>query len=650
MKKNYLLILKTSVLLFVLVGCGSTRIRNSKSESAKSAKMKLPAADISPRQKVPQASADSLFVNGTKHYQAKDYLKAFDFFAAALRSYEAQQKTDSNTVALVNKERESRLYLLRSATQLGRWSESLSLSESLLASSELQGQKRSETYQLRVRALEATGDHLLLLSTLTEIRRNPSLQQEHEPSRLKSIAAIENQLYQGELETFLEKSDDPELKATASNRLAEIALNNKDVDQARSYFKQVISLVPNTERAHNAENYLQQLDSLSKVESKTIGVILPLSGKHPQVAQKTLRGLQMGLGLTSNLRSSFKLAVIDDESNSDRASRGVDRLVKEDNVIAIVGSLLSKTAGSIASKSSEYGVPNINLSQKSGVTELGPTIFRNALTSEMQVRELVRYSIEEKGMQKFAILYPNDPYGVEYANLFWDEVRARGGQITSVQSYSTKETDFRYVVQRLVGTYYTDARIDEYKVRLKDWSDNNKKTLHNQPPETLLPPIIDFDAIFIPDSAKALGQISAMLSFNDIRGIKLLGTNLWNTPGLAKRAGNWSSSLIFVDSFVATDQAFQNLNFVRQYKALFNEEPGPFEIQAYDTGLILRQLIIQGASSRQSLAEALSRAQNIPSANGVLSISSDREFERPISVLGLSNGQISTISPNSSIK
>jgi ABC-type branched-subunit amino acid transport system substrate-binding protein len=213
--------------------------------------------------------------------------------------------------------------------------------------------------------------------------------------------------------------------------------------------------------------------------------------------------------------------------------------------------------------------------------------------------------------------------------------------VTAAQIYSPKETDFRYVVQRLVGTYYVDVRGDEYRLRLKEQKDNPKaKSVRSETPESLLPPIVDFDAVFIPDSAKALGQIAAMLSFNDVKGIKLLGTNIWNVPGLQKRAGNWTKDLLFVDSFVTSDAIFENSAFVRDYKALFNEEPGIFELQGYDSALVLRQLISQGYSSRETLNRALGGMHDIPGALSRLSMGPDHEIERPLVALTLENGQI----------
>ena len=70
---------------------------------------------------------------------------------------------------------------------------------------------------------------------------------------------------------------------------------------------------------------------------------------------------------------------MDSKNNADAARKAVKRLVIEDNVIAIVGGLLSKTAHAISSKANELGVPNISLSQKPGITEIGNYVFRKRI-------------------------------------------------------------------------------------------------------------------------------------------------------------------------------------------------------------------------------------------------------------------------------
>ncbi|MBO9668002.1 MAG: penicillin-binding protein activator [Bdellovibrio sp.] len=492
-----------------------------------------------------------------------------------------------------------------------------------------------------VPSVAAPTDPLEALKALVNQSIQAPTKQEQDVYRLRAIEDVENRLNERQLEEVAGNSDYGFLRGHAMYRLGEKSLDERDLSRAKKYFSGVIDYLPGSDLAARSQDIISQLEAARNVSSKTVGVVLPLSGKNAPVGQRALRGLEMGLGLHVP-GSGFKLAVMDSEGNPDSARRGVERLVKEDNVIAVVGSLLSKTAPAVAAKSDELGVPSIALSQRSGLTEIGPTVFRNSLTSEMQVRQLVRTAMDDMGMKKFAVLYPNDQYGVEFTNIFWDEVLARGGQITAIQTYSTKETDFRLVIQRLVGTYYGEGRQDEFNVRLKELKQSDKKrSARKDNTETVLPPITDFDAIFIPDSAKAMGQIAAMLAFNDVRGVKLMGTNLWNTPGVAKRAGNFANNLIFVDSMAPTAQ--EQSRFLAEYKNLYGETPSLIEVQAYDAGLILRQLIASGADSRESLARRLTDLKKFPGALGSLTMSSEREIERPVVSLTVEKGEIAPL-------
>ncbi|WP_413559164.1 penicillin-binding protein activator [Bdellovibrio sp. HCB209] len=484
-------------------------------------------------------------------------------------------------------------------------------------------------------------DPLENLKNLVVMSVQAPTKQEQDVYRLRAIEDVENRLNEKQLEEVADNSDYGYLRGHAMSRLADKALEERDISKAKKYYAGVMDYLPESDLAARAKDIISQLDAAKNVQSKTIGVVLPLSGRNAPVGQRALRGLEMGLGLHVP-GSGFKLAVMDSEGNPDSARRGVERLVKEDNVIAVVGSLLSKTAPAVAAKADELGVPSIALSQRSGLTEIGSTVFRNSLTSEMQVRQLVRTAMDDMGMKKFAVLYPNDQYGIEFTNIFWDEVLTRGGQITAIQTYSTKETDFRLVVQRLVGTYYGEGRQEEFNLRLKDLKHSDKKrSARKDNTENVLPPITDFDAIFIPDSAKAMGQIAAMLAFNDVRGVKLMGTNLWNTAGIAKRAGNFANNLMFVDSMAPTSQ--DQSRFLTEYKNLYGEAPSLIEIQAYDAGLILRQLVAAGADSREALTARLLGLKKFPGSLGTLTMSSEREIDRPVVSLTVEKGEIAPL-------
>ncbi len=488
-------------------------------------------------------------------------------------------------------------------------------------------------------AFEKAGQNLDALKLLASIAVSAPAKKDQDEARARAIEIVETKLNESDLHEVSRNADYNFLRAHSLYRLAEMSVERRDLDTARRYFRSVSEFQPGSDLAYKSQEIIDQLEASKRVSPKTIGVVLPLSGKNANIGQRALRGIQMGLGLHQPY-SNFKLAVMDSEGNADNARRGVERLVHEDNVIAIIGSLLGKTALAEITKSNEFNIPTITLSQKSGLTELGPNVFRNSLTTEMQIHHLVRVAMDEMGMRRFAVMYPNDAYGVETTNMFWDEVLARGGTIVAAQTYNPKDTDFIQPVQRLVGTFYIEARLDEYKSKQKEFFSNskNKNSRANYNAADLLTPIVDFDGLFIPDSAKTLGQISAFLSYGGVRNVKLLGTNLWNSPGLAKRAGNFVNNILFVDSF--TPASLASNRFLSEYKSIYNEDPSLIEIQAYDSALILRQLIMQGASSREDLIEKLSGLKEFPGSLGPLQMTAEREIQRPLLSLTLDRGEI----------
>jgi branched-chain amino acid transport system substrate-binding protein len=615
------------LVLLSLVGCTTRKVKEKEQERV----IKPRPVDAPPKAQIPNLSPEKLFEAARKAFDLKDFNKSHDYFIASAGVWAGKAR-----------EPEALLWANRALVRGGRYHEAIDLTKSLLTSRRWNETITAELYNHLYRSFESIGDVMNAFVTGNEALSQPALVKDAESFKVKLNELIENKMTFAELSKVTQEERFGEFRTKSLVRLAEISIDEKDFDGARNYLGRAVSLSPSSDSGFKAKDYLNQLESLRKVEPKTVGVVLPMSGRHAAVSQKTLRGIQMGLGLYNNIPTSFKLAVVDSEGNPDMARRGVERLVKEDNVIAVIGSLLSRTAPAVAAKTSELGVPSIALSQKAGITEAGPSVFRNALTSEMQVRTLVKTAMEQMGLKKFAVIYPNDLYGVEFTNLFWDEVLARGGKIVAAQTYSPKETDFRFLVQRLVGTYYIESRSEEYKFRLKEWSDAQKKiTSRTTPPEDLLPPIVDFDAVFIPDNVKTMGQISAMLSFNGVKGVKLIGTNLWNTEGTSKRAGHFAKDLLFVDSFLPQDVSVSTSSFIQEYKTIFGEEPGVFELQGYDSALLVRQLISEGNSNRESLATALSQVKNFPGAVGLLSMSAEKEILRPVIALTLdTNGLV----------
>ncbi|MBX3020444.1 MAG: penicillin-binding protein activator [Bdellovibrionales bacterium] len=557
---------------------------------------------------------------------AKIYFKQ-NQFEAAYRSY--MSVVDSDVFS--PNEAEALLGAAKCLHKLGRLDESLALATRGLNIPGVSEAQKLDFQRHRYNLLSATGDRLEALRALAFIYAKDARPDVKSNAQARAQEIVNLGLSETDLDKVVDNEEFGFIRPQAAYRLALFRLRQKDFNGARSLFAKAAETGQGTPIQAQAQSYLAQIDSRRTVDPYTIGTVLPLTGKYAPMAQKTLRGLQLGLGIYGNDRSSFKLAVVDSEGTPEGARKGVERLVTEDNVIAVVGSLLSRTASSVAGKTEELGVPSIALSQKSGLTEAGAYIFRNAVTSEMQVKELVRIAMEQMGLKRFAMLYPNEAYGIEYANLFWDEVLARGGTITGAQPYSPSETDFRGPIKRLVGTYYLDDRKSEYQNRVREYYKKEKKLKARQsPPDDLLPPVVDFDAIFIPDSPKAVGQIAPMLAYQGVSKVRLLGTNVWNSSDFVRRGEKNVENALFVDSNMLNETSFKNSKFFKEFQRIFGEEPGIFETQGYEVGMLLRQMISGGERTRVGLAQTLAQIRQFQGVTGPMAMNSQRELVRPL--------------------
>ena len=220
-------------------------------------------------------------------------------------------------------------------------------------------------------------------------------------------------------------------------------------------------------------------------------------------------------------------------------------------------------------------------------------------------------------------------------NYFWDEVSREGGEIVAVEGYDPKQTDFGEEIKRLVGLYYLDLRQEEKR----KWEETEEGEWEPEP-------IIDFEAIFIPDYYDKVGLIAPQLAYYDVEGVHLLGSNGWNYPQLIEMAGKYVEGAIFVDSFFKDSLNPEIREFVRRFDATFSEEPEILAAQAYDaTRMVLTILKQQRVSSRPALREGLLSLSKYPGVSGNTSFTSNGELNKDLFILKVEGGKIIQVSP-----
>ncbi|MBI4041482.1 MAG: penicillin-binding protein activator [Deltaproteobacteria bacterium] len=467
----------------------------------------------------------------------------------------------------------------------------------------------------------------------------------HEKVKQEILSTLETHLDIDRMEALLSEYPQEFPAGELHYYLGKHLFDQGNHENAESHFTQALEQLSDEFQKEKISRFLAEIHKTYSTQKHVIGCILPLSGKYASYGEKSLKGLQLALDFFSETSTkNFELAIYDSQGDPQKAEQGVSELLEKHGVMAIVGPLLQSTSEGAAKRAQQLHVPFINLSQHPTLLETGDFIFQISMTKKQEVRALVHYACEQQGLKKFAILYPEDPYGIDFVNLFWDAVESCGGEVVAAEVYASGQKDFNQEIKKLVGLQWPRARTQEYtseEARLKMVL--NRKELQEK--EVKLSPIVDFEALFIPDHVKAIGQIAPTLAYYDVEHVLLLGSESWNSPELVTRGQHYIEGAVFVDGFFPHSGNPQIKNFVKQYQTIFGEIPQIWQAQAYDAMDLLTTLLSkEDVDTREKLKNELTALTEIEGVTGRLLVLAPQQIQKELVLLTVKNQKITTLS------
>lgn len=368
----------------------------------------------------------------------------------------------------------------------------------------------------------------------------------------------------------------------------------------------------------------------------TLGVVLPLSGRFAAFGEESLRGLLLAMDLFEPSASGTKqmeLLVRDSESSPGTAAAAVRELAADPEVVAILGPIFSEESFAAAAAAEEAGVPLVTLSHREEIPAGRTQVFRTRTTPADEVGVLVGHAFDVLGARRFAVLYPRSGYGRGMRKLYWDAVTARGGKMVAASSYDPASTDFSGPIRDMIGYRFLTAlerralaervRVVEAARRLEpDQAALLREAAYSiLGPELLpLPPIVDFDVLFIPDAAETVALVAPGLAFNEVQGVTLLGSSDWVDPALLEISSRHVSGSIVSTAFHAGSDVPFVRDFVESYRRTFEREPDAWAAQAYDAANLVLVQLAAGRDDRRTLREGMLGMRAYPGATGALTM------------------------------
>jgi len=321
----------------------------------------------------------------------------------------------------------------------------------------------------------------------------------------------------------------------------------------------------------------------------TIGCLLPTSGPLADYGRQLLNGIQLALDSFEE-GSRFSLLIEDTANDPRETVEALTRLAAEPETVAVIGPLSGQLAAAAALKADELKVPLITLTQRTELAEQSPWVFRDFITPSVLLRALADWAVQKLSLTRVAVLRPNSAYGLRMTQLMTQALEANGARVVLEAVYEPGSPDLAEQMIALGG-----------------------KPPGEPPRQEPLP----YEALFLPDDFRSVAQVAPQLTFYDLSGFFLLGTNLWHDPALIELAGPYVQGAIMPTVFFPDSPLPQVRDFSLRYESTYGDKPDLFAALGYDAARLVAQTLWgQSIETRDQLREALSQVSDYPGVTG----------------------------------
>ncbi|NJN44154.1 MAG: ABC transporter substrate-binding protein [Anaerolineae bacterium] len=293
------------------------------------------------------------------------------------------------------------------------------------------------------------------------------------------------------------------------------------------------------------------------------------------------------------------------EDNQDKAEVAVavaQKLINQDNVVAIIGPQASRNAIPVSNIAEASKIPMISPGSTNPETTAGKSyVFRAAFIDPFQGRVMARFTFEELNAQNVAVLYDiASPYNRDIAEIYKAVIEEAGGQVVAFESYTTGEEDFS---SQLTNIQTSGAEV----LFLPNY--------HNEVPAQV-------------SQAREMGI-----------NIPIIGSDSWVTIEEKDRPlldGSYFSTHYSTD--IANDIA---QSFIEAYRQAYEVTPDDIAALTYDAfGLLFNALQQQGKTDPESIRLGLASTENFEGVTGTMEFQGSGDPVKSAVVLKIENGEI----------
>ena len=212
--------------------------------------------------------------------------------------------------------------------------------------------------------------------------------------------------------------------ATAAKQDGVAAYSKQDYAIAADYFQQSLAEYPNDPETLIYLNNAR----VAQQQPLKIAAVVPI-GSNLDVAQEMLRGIAQAQAEFNQQGGKLQVQIINDENDTDLAQQVAEIVVKDDSILAVVGSNASNASLAGAKVYQQAGLVMITpTSTSERLSNFGSYIFRAAPTNDAMANTLAEYVINIAKRKNVAVCYDSQaPDNVTFKDSFIPALLAKGG-------------------------------------------------------------------------------------------------------------------------------------------------------------------------------------------------------------------------------
>jgi branched-chain amino acid transport system substrate-binding protein len=322
-------------------------------------------------------------------------------------------------------------------------------------------------------------------------------------------------------------------------------------------------------------------DAAEEQKTVKIGVVAPLTGDLSELGLGIKNSVDLAIRQANEKGTvpgyELVLAAEDDAADPATGANAANKLASDPQVAAVVGTLNSSVAQSVAPVLSKANITQISPANTNPTLTRGPkpddapqrvwpTYMRVATTDSFQGPFAADYALGEGGFKKAFVIHDKKTYGQGLAEAFSDRFKEKGGTIVGTETVNPTDRDFGAVVTQVNST--------------------------------------DADMVYYGGEYPVAGPLAAQLNERGFKGPMMGGDGIYSAD-FFKGAGDKGEGTIATSIGEPVDQLETAQQFVKDYDAAgFKESYSAYGAQSFDAA----NIIIQG------LAKALPDAESVEAA------------------------------------